>query len=752
MKGYIVDATYRILGNRPRVLLFGRSDKGEAFLTINTSIPYFFIKEKDLKKAQKKTSFEYKKTKLKNFKDQKVVKIITDIPKGVPELRKEFEEEDIETYEADIPFARRFLIDNKINSLIEIDGDYDIQEGIKIFKEPEIKPTNTKIELKTMSIDIETDTKAKEIYSIAISQDKYNKVLIVSDKKLKNAISYKDEEELLEEFFEIINELDPDIITGWNLIDFDLKVIRDRCKKYKIPLSFAKGKKPARLTIRDGFFQTSRIKADGRQIFDLLPWIKKTEKLKDYKLETVAQHYLKQGKSKEVSYKELENIFKKEPQKLVNYNLEDSKLVLKILDKSNILPLLIKKSTITGLMISEVKGSIASLDSIYIKKAHALGYVVPSAKYSNKEFPIKGGYVMDSKPGIYDNIIVLDFKSLYPSVMRTFNIDPLAFGKKGIKAPNGATFSKDQAILPEILQELWEVRENFRKKKDEPGRYAIKILMNSFYGVMASPACRFFNLSLANSITSFCQFFIKKTIEIIEKKGYQVIYGDTDSVFLIADKDPKKLGNKLAKEINKELDSFIKKKYGVNSFLELEFEKTFTKFLMPKLRGSSKGAKKRYAGLVKGKLDITGLEAVRGDWTPLAKKFQKELLLQIFKEKDPSKFIIKFTKDLNNKKYDDLLVYSKSLRKPLEEYAVNTPHKKAAMKLIKAKGKLESNLIHYIITKDGPEPTEAIKHEIDYDHYQKKQLKPIADSILTFFDTDFNTIIRNKTQKTLFNF
>jgi len=182
MKGYIVDATYRILGNRPRVLLFGRSDKGEAFLTINTSIPYFFIKEKDLKKAQKKTSFEYKKTKLKNFKDQKVVKIITDIPKGVPELRKEFEEEDIETYEADIPFARRFLIDNKINSLIEIDGDYDIQEGIKIFKEPEIKPTNTKIELKTMSIDIETDTKAKEIYSIAISQDKYNKVLIVSDK------------------------------------------------------------------------------------------------------------------------------------------------------------------------------------------------------------------------------------------------------------------------------------------------------------------------------------------------------------------------------------------------------------------------------------------------------------------------------------------------------------------------------------------------------------------------------------------
>ena len=752
MKGYIVDATYKILNNKAKVLLFGRSDSGEAFLTINSYQPYFYIKETSLKKAKKFASFEFKKTELKNFKDKKVVKILTDTPKELTTLKANFEEEEIETYEADLSFPRKFLIDHKINSLIEVNGDYELQEDIRIYKEPEIKPSTKEIKLKVMSVDIETDPKAKEIFSIAIVQDKFEKVLIVSDKKLKKAESFEDEEDLLERFFEIINEEDPDIITGWNFIDFDLKVIRERCKKLKVRFALGKGGADAKLIIRPGYFETSKVIAQGRQIIDLLNWIRDTTKLENYKLETVAQHFLKEGKLKDVPYSQMEEILKKDPQKIVNYNLQDAKITLEILEKSKVLELFQKKSTITGLLISQVKGSIASLDSLYLKKLHDRNYVAPSATYSNKEQRIMGGYVMDSKPGIYENIIVLDFKSLYPSLMRTFNIDPLMFGKKGIKAPNGATFSKEKGILPEVLEELWEIREDFRKKKDEQGRYAIKILMNSFFGVMASPSCRFFNLKLANSITAFAQFFIKKTAEMVEAKGYKIIYSDTDSIFVIAGKNPEKIGKKIEKEINKEITNFIKKEYKIKSLLELEFEKTFTQFLMPKLRGSSKGAKKRYAGLVKGKLDITGLEAVRKDWTPLAKKFQIGLLLQIFKKKDPTIYITKFNQDLLNKKYDDLLVYKKSLRKPLEEYLVNTPHKKAALKLIEAKGKIESNVIRYIITKDGPEPIEAIKHEIDYEHYQKKQLKPIADSILTFFNTDFDRITKNKNQKTLFNF
>ncbi|MDP3918302.1 MAG: DNA polymerase II, partial [Nanoarchaeota archaeon] len=719
MKGYIVDSTYRIMNNKPYVLLFGRSDKGEPFLTANAFDPYFFIKKKDLKKALKIEQFKYEETKLKNFDEEPVTKIILDHPKDIGEIRTELHKEKIDTYEADLIFARRFLIDHKINGTIEIDGDYDFQEEIKVFKDPILKPIQYQPKLKVLSIDIETDLKAKQIYSIAIVTEDYKKVLIRSDKKLKNAESFKEEDRLLERFFTLIEELDPDVIVGWNLIDFDLKVIKERCKKLEVPFILSRDKSPTKLNIRPGFFETSKATAKGRQIIDILNWIRSTTKLNNYKLETVAQHFLGEGKI-DIDKNNFETIWKKSPQELINYNLQDAQLVLDIIKKSGVLELNLKKSLLTGLMLSEVKGSISSLDSIYLKKLRDLGYVAPSVKHPSKEEQITGGYVMDSKPGIYENIIVLDFKSIYPSLVRTFNIDPLAFNKKGITAPNKATFSKDLGVMPEIIEELWEVREDYKKKKDEVGRYAIKTLMNSFFGVLASPNCRFFNLDMANAITSFAQFFIKKTADMIREEGYEVIYSDTDSVFVIAGKNPDKKGKQLEKLINKDLEEYIKNKYKVKSYLELEFEKTYTKFIMPKLRGSEKGAKKRYAGLIDGKLDITGMEAVRGDWTDLAKHFQKELLMKVFNDQEIGPFVSKFIEDLKKGKYDKMLVYKKAIRKPLEEYVKITPaHIKAARQLKDFK----ELSIEYVYTKEGIKPLVLAKGDYDYKHYIDKQLK-----------------------------
>ena len=748
MKGYIVDATYRTINEKVYVCLFGRSEKGEPFFTLSPYKPYFFIREKNLKKALVLEDAEHEKTILKNFDGEIVTKIFADHPKDVPKLKKIYLEEGIDCYESDIVFARRFLIDKKIAGGVEVIGDFDYQNEIKVYKNPELKPAEVKPKLKLLSIDIETDPKAKEIYCISLATDDYRKVIIRSDKKLKNAENVADEEDLLERFFERVRELDPDVITGWNVIDFDIKVIKERCKKLHIPFRLGRTEEDTKVIIRTGFFQSSKVTAKGRQVIDALGWIRSTTKLHNYKLETAAQHFLGKGKLKEVqSYEDIEKFWKKDKQKLVDYNLLDADLVLKIINKSKVLNLNLKKSLITGLMLSEVKGSITSLDSIYLKKLRDLGYVAPSVIHSDREKRITGGYVMDSKPGIYDNIIVLDFKSLYPSIMRTFNIDPLAFGKKGITAPNGATFDKKLAIMPEVLQELWQTREEYRKNKDEVGRYAIKILMNSFFGVMASPQCRFYSFDMANAITSFAQHYIKETAKIIEKGGYEVIYSDTDSVFVIAGKNPEKLGKKLEKQINETFDKEIKKKYDMPSYLELEFEKTYTKFLMPKLRGAEKGAKKRYAGLVNGKLEITGLEAVRGDWTELAQTFQKELLMRVFKEEKVAPFVIKFIAELKKGKKDDLLVYRKAIRKPLEEYTKITPsHIKAARKLKDFKGKS----IEYVYTKDGVEPLQLAKGNYDYDHYIKKQIKPIAEAVLVFFDLKFDELVSG--QKTLFGY
>jgi DNA polymerase II len=763
MKGFIVYPTFRIKNGKSFVFLFGKLENGETFVTINSYKPYFFIESKDLKEARRYlASFDVEETKLINKEGKTVVKILLDTPDQAPKLRKVLDGHGIQTYEADIKFAQRFLIDKGIQGSMEIEGDYNSEERIdRIYMEPSLKPTEYVPKLKVLSIDIETPGDASEIYCISLYTDDFKKVLINSDKKLKNAINCKDEEDLLEKFANYIEKIDPDIITGWHFIDFDLKVLQDKFKEYQIPFVLGRDNSVSKLRIESSFFRESKADLVGRQVLDGIHILKSAFiKLPDYKLDTAASEILGDKKligDVEDKGAEITRQFEEETQKLVDYNLKDSELVYKILEKTDTINLTIKRSLMSGMPLDKVSGSIGSLDSLYLKRARKKGYVLNSQQFTERVDQGVGGFVMDSKPGIYDNLIVFDFKSLYPSVIRTFNIDPLMITNKGkgvISSPAEFYFKNEEGILPAIIGELWREREIFRKNKDEIGRYAVKILMNSFYGAVASPLSRYFNRALGNSITLNCQFMIKNTAQLIREKGYEVIYGDTDSIFVVSKAkdlaDARTIGKKIEKEINDHYDSWIKKEFGRKSFLELEFEKTYTKFLLPMVRGGTKGAKKRYAGLLEGKkVDVVGMEAVRGDWTELAKKYQREVLDKVFHDKEVLKYTQEFVEKIRNGKFDDLLIYKKSIRKDLKEYVKTTPpHIKAARKL----DKLESTRIEYVITVDGPEPIQKIRNKLDYEHYIEKQIKPIAESILGLLNQKFEDVAQGHKQLSLGDF
>jgi DNA polymerase-2 len=379
--------------------------------------------------------------------------------------------------------------------------------------------------------------------------------------------------------------------------------------------------------------------------------------------------------------------------------------------------------------------------------------------YQERGERIKGGFVMQSKSGIYDYILVLDFKSLYPSIIRTFNIDPLAFSPDGeIEAPNGARFRNNEGILPMLIQSLWEARDKAKREKNDMKSFAIKITMNSFFGVLANPNCRFYSIEMANAITHFARKIVQDTAEKVKELGYEVIYGDTDSVFVKSGsenyEDAAKIGKRISKEINDHFNGLVKKEYRRKSFLELEFEKVFKKFLMPRIRGSNVGAKKRYAGLDvdeqgKEKIKITGLEFVRSDWTEIAKEFQMGLLERLFHDKDVKKYIKRVVEEIMAGKHDEKLVYRKSLTKKLEAYTKTTPpHVKAARLL----PKVTDRIIRYYQTADGPQPIQNVTAKIDYDHYIEKQIKPIADSILEFKGLKFDELIEGENQKSIFDY
>ena len=453
MKGFIVYSTYRVIKGDSYVFLFGRLENKENFVTINKYKPYFFIRESHLKKARKLShEFEAEVTKLKDPEENSVVKITTKTPNELTKLRKKLEDHSIPCYEADIKFPQRFLIDHGIQGSLNIEGDHDSEGNIdRIYKEPTLTPSLHVPKLKTLALDIETDRNGKEIYCISIYTDNFKKVLINSKKKLNHAINCKSEIDVLERFVEIIQEQDPDIITGWNLIDFDLKIIFEKLKDHNIPIALGRDNTPCRLRIESSFFRDSKADIPGRQVLDGINILKSSFiKLEDYKLDTAAKHFVKEAKliQEEGNKGEtIENYFKHQQQKLVDYNLKDSELVIKILENSKTLDLTIKRSLITGMPLNRVAASIGSLDSLYLKKARAAGYVFPCSKFDREVDKGVGGFVMESKPGIYNNIIVFDFKSLYPSVIRTFNIDPLTLTEKGLSSPAKFNFKKEEGIL-----------------------------------------------------------------------------------------------------------------------------------------------------------------------------------------------------------------------------------------------------------------------------------------------------------------
>ena len=554
MKAFIIYPTYQTLNNETIIQLYGKLENGQSFVTQNKIEPYFYIKKTDLKKIDNLLKkYKTEETNLTNFNEEKVIKISANIQAEINKLHQAIHKK-IDTYEADIKPHTRFLMDNNILGSIKIEGDYESSERIdRVYNNPKITAIEQyKPNLKIISIDLESDKKTGKLFCIGLYTENEKKVFMITKHKLKNTIECKDEAECLEKFKTELIKLDPDIITGWNLINFDLVYLKELSIKHKISFDIGRNNENIRLRIESDFFRTSSADISGRQVLDTLnlirdPFIKEAPTIKhaefeSYTLEDVSQAILNSGKliKGKSRHDEIEKLYEKNTtethQKLADYNLLDCKLVYDILERTKIIDLAIERSQLTGLPLDRITGSIVAFDSLYIRKARERKLVCPTTKFGLKEERITGGYVQSSNPGIYNNVLILDFKSLYPSIIKTFNIDPASYlekkEKNAIESPNKAYFKNQSGILPEIIATLHEAREKAKKEKRELASYAIKIIQNSFFGVLANQNCRFFNLKIANAITHFGQFIIKLTAQEIEKLGYKVIYQDTDSCFV----------------------------------------------------------------------------------------------------------------------------------------------------------------------------------------------------------------------------
>ena len=323
----------------------------------------------------------------------------------------------------------------------------------------------------------------------------------------------------------------------------------------------------------------------------------------------------------------------------------------------------------------------------------------------------------------------------------------------------GGAFDRAAAILPSMLDELFPRREAAKKAGDGVASNAIKILMNSFYGVLGTPACRFYNPALANAITGTGRELLLWSKAWFEAAGFKVLYGDTDSLFVLAGADdPRQAaeqGRELAAQLNRELRRHIAERWRVASRLELEFEKLYLKLFLPRARHSTRGASKRYVGLIGGAdgdtVEFVGMEVVRRDWTGLAKQVQRELYQRLFTDQPVDVYLSDIVKTVRAGELDKLLVYRKSLRKGADAYTATTPpHVAAARKSPQPVGKaLGKKVIEYVMTTAGPEPLDNIQHPPDREHYVAKQIRPVAEPVLATLGLDFDTVIGDGRQAEL---
>ena len=655
VRGFVLQPTYRTESGVPVLHLYGRLEDGRPFLVRDRRlVPHFYVETDDATRAKERGARRQVATDQLTLLGRPVVRIEVQEPADAPRLRNRLAKAGVATYEADVRFAMRPLIDKAIRGSVDIEGEGTEVPGLGVvFENPELRPGSWTPRLSVLSFDIETDPTARRLLAIGLHGCGASEVLLLTPAGRAcppTARPFGTEKELLAAFCARVRELDPDVLTGWNVVDFDLAVLDRLAFRHGVPLELGRGPGTLRLRTQGGPRSSRLATVPGRVVLDGILLLRGAfVRMDDYSLDAVARSVLGEGKTLAGRGKaeEILRLFEEDRERLVDYNRTDARLALEVLERLRLVELAVERSRLTGLPVDRVASSIAAFDFLYLSELARRKIVAPSVRAETDLLePQAGGHVLEPLPGLYENVVVLDFRSLYPSLIRTFEIDPLNLvhpeagqqAEDPIVTPSGAAFLRTKAILSEILDELLPRREEARRAGDPVKSHAIKILMNSFYGVLGTPACRFYDPRLPNAITSFGREMLLWCQRAIEKGGARVLYGDTDSLFVeTGEADPaaaRAFGEALAARLNGEIAAHVAERWRVTSRLDLVFDRLYLRLCLPAMRHGTAGARKRYAGLVEApegrRVVFTGMEAVRGDWTALAREVQRELYARLF--------------------------------------------------------------------------------------------------------------------------
>ncbi|MEM0027487.1 MAG: DNA polymerase II [Ignisphaera sp.] len=769
---YVLDASYEVVGSEPHIVIWGIDDDGNRVLLRDRRFrPYFYaiiddsyLDKLDIIKSSVKrlskpkspvTSIDVVEKRFMG-RPVKALRIETTIPEFVRDYRSEVARilGVRMVVEADIRFSLRYLIDNDIypctwhrfrvvektrSQEYRVDKEYEVLEVLERDESRLMPP-----KLKVLALDI-------EVYNPrgAPKPDR-DPVIIISLMNSDNEVLLlqaqgRDDRRLIQEFIEYVNRYDPDIVVGYNSSNFDLPYLVERARKLgmRLDISRRRGVEPSKSVY-------GHVSIPGRLHVDLYDYAEEIAEIKVKSLDEVAEYFgvMKKSERRNVPWYEIYKYWDDENLRsvLLEYARDDVVSTYGIAEK--ILPFAMQLSSITGLPLDQVGSASVGfrLEWFLLRIARIRGELAPNRVEKEYE-PYRGAIVLEPKKGVHENICVLDFSAMYPSIMMKYNIGPdtLVLGEECnncFEAPEtGYKFSKQseaffKTALNILVNARKSVRELMKKLPVESPEYrildarqrALKVLANACYGYMAWTGARWYCKECAEAVADFGRETIKKAIAFAKELGLEVIYGDTDSLFVKYNKD---FVEKFIEVVEKELG------------LEIKIDKIYQRVFFTE-------AKKRYIGLTEdGRIDVVGFEAVRGDWAEIAKEMQERVAEIILKTMDHRK-AIEFVKDeiekirkLASQNAIDIqkFVIWKTITKPINEYEVEAPHVTAAKHLIKSGYSVEvGDKIGYVIVKGTGKISDRAKpymivdaRDLDIDYYIEHQIIPAVLRILEYF-------------------
>ena len=720
------------VSDEPILRLYGKTEHGETKVFFQEGFrPYFYLARPsphDRRLLTMAGAEIGENVELEHYQEKyDCVRVYLRHPKHMPRLREKLINRGRTVFSADILYQLRYLYDKDVGPFVEV--EHDKYKNVLDIERCESFDVN----LDVLTFDIECSLRTKDMYCIAAQLNNNAGVVFT------NA---NGEARMIEDFVEYIQAVDPDIITGYNSNGFDIPVIMRKAKSLNV--DFGIGREGDEPWMRED--NKRRIKSwfvSGRIFVDTWQQVKQELKPIQESLGFVGE-LLGVGSKDNVDASRIEEEWKNRRLSVIKYCKKDVKVTYDVFmhDKIASISKAMALSIASDLPLEHSFAPVTSriVDSLLIRRFDKKGFAVPQNTWNNKAKKIKGATVFEVfEPGIYHNVGIFDFKSMYPSVMIKNNICPTTFTKSetndSVRSPLGVYFMLDkESIVPKILKSLWEWRDETKLKIEKNGdyfdrlQYSIKVLMNSFYGVMASDFYRFTNPSIGGSITAFARLGIQNVNDELAAREYTVIYGDTDSVFVqLKDEDP----HVLAKELSAR-------------GLEMELEKILSTFF-------THGAKKRYAAMVewpKEEFYVKGYELKRGDSFKIQREVLEQSLRLILQDKpdDALKLVTEAVRKIKNEEIElEDLIVTKSVKSPSEYVNPDSNAGVQAAAKLQARGYpwLPGTKISWVVSNSKQTPMEVepyietadMKVKYDRDYYADRLVRTMSD-IAGVFDWD----------------